>query len=426
VFEALRVRDFRLLWGAGLVSSLGSWLLVLAVPAHIFLATGSVAATGLALAADYLPALLLGPVAGVLADRWDRRRLMIATDLFRAAAVAAMLLGLSPGAYWLLYAALVAESGASVLFSPARQAQTPAIVGTGRLLNSANALTSGSDGVVRLVGGPLGGVLLAVAGIRVLICADVLSYLLSAGALLMTSPQPPRPAKPSPSPRPGGAGAVAGVGRDLMDGMRVLRGQPVAWSLLPATTIFLAANASLSAVIIPFALGTLGGSRQAGLLFSALGAGFLTGAPVLRVLLDRCQPKHLLAGGLAVTAVGYTWLFRSSSLAAALPAAVVVGMFGSMSLVVAQTAVQRVIPAAALGRVTAVFLAGEAAATLAGAVAGPAAAQAAGLSALAAAASVATGAAAASTAMLMPRTPLPERDDRVRGQRRRRTAKPTA
>ena len=88
MLEALRIRDFRLLWGAGVISSLGSWLLVLAIPAHVYLVTRSLAATGLTVAADYLPMLLLGPVAGVLADRWDRRRLMLATDVFRAAAVA--------------------------------------------------------------------------------------------------------------------------------------------------------------------------------------------------------------------------------------------------------------------------------------------------------------------------------------------------
>ena len=88
MLRALLVRDFRLLWAAGLVSSLGSWLLVLAVPAHVFLVTRSLAASGLTMAAEYLPWLLLGPVAGVLADRWDRRRLMIAADVFLAGAVA--------------------------------------------------------------------------------------------------------------------------------------------------------------------------------------------------------------------------------------------------------------------------------------------------------------------------------------------------
>src|SRR5580698_7509976 len=220
MLQALRIRDFRLLWGGGLISAFGSWLLMLAIPTHIFLVTRSLRATGLTVVAEYLPLLVLGPVAGVFADRWDRRRLMIATNLFCAAAVAVMLLGTSPGRYWVLYAALIAENSGAVLYAPALQARIPAIVGTGPLLSSANSLTSASGGIVRLIGGPLGGVLLAVCGIRWLICADALSYLLSAAAMLATS-------------RSGGGNpnrnALAGtVARDLAEGMRALRAHPVA------------------------------------------------------------------------------------------------------------------------------------------------------------------------------------------------------
>ena len=412
MFKALRNRDFRLLWVGSLVSSLGTWLLVLALPAHVFLVTGSLRDTGLILAVEYLPALLLGPVAGVLTDRWDRRRLMIATSVFRAGSVAVMLLGTAPGRYWVLYAALVAESTGGVLYGPAALARTPAIVGTGPLLNSANALNAVADGAVRLIGGPLGGVLLTLLGIRWLICADALSYLVSAAAIAMTS-RPPRdqesrqagvvrtsrPARDQESRR----AAVRDVARELAAGVQVLRAQPVARALLPVTVIFLAANASLSAVLIPFGVQRLGGSEHTGFLLSALGVGFLLGAPVLRALLDRGQPRILLTVTLTATAVAYLALFTSSSLAAALPAAAAIGMFGSMSEVIPQTAMQRVIPNAVLGRVSAVFLTGEAAATLVGAVAGPFLAQAIHLSGIAAVASSATLLAALLAFLTMPR-----------------------
>jgi MFS family permease len=394
MLQALRIADFRLLWASSLISSFGSWLLVLAIPAHVLMATGSLRDTGLTLAAEYLPLLLLGPVAGVFADRWDRRRLMIATNLFCAGAVAVMLAGTSPGRYWVLYAALIAENSGVVLYAPALQARTPAIVGTGPLLSSANSLTSFSSGIVRLIGGPLGGILLAVSGINSLICADALSYLLSAAAMFVTS-------------RSGGhAGrktAIGHVARDLIEGARVLRYQPAARALLPVTVIFLAANASLSAVLIPLGIRRLGGSEHTGFLLSCLGAGFLLGAPVIRVLLDRAQPRNLLTASLTATAGAYFLLFTSSSLATALPAAAAVGMFGSMSLVIPQTAMQRVIPNAMLGRVSAVFLTGEATATLIGAVTGPFLAQAAQLTAVAAAASLVTLSAAALARLNVPR-----------------------
>ena len=397
MFQALRIRDFRLLWGGGIVSSLGSWLLILAIPAHVFLVTGSLRDTGLTLAAEYLPLLVLGPVAGVFTDRWDRRRLMIATDLFRAGAVAVMLLGTSPGRYWVLYVALIAENSGFVLFTPALRARIPAIVGTGPLLSSANSLNSVSSGAVRLIGGPLGGILLTAFGVKWLICADVVSYLLSAAALSLTSrPDGERPSRTT---------SIGDVARDLIEGLHILRGQPVARALLPVTIIFLGANASLSANLIPFGIQRLGGSEHTGFLLSFLGLGYLLGAPLIRLLLDRVQPRILLTASLTATAAAFFLLFTSSSLSSALPAAVAIGIFGSMSVVVPQTTLQRVIPNAALGRVGAVFLAGEAAATLLGAGAGPFLAQAAHIAGVGIAASLVTLSAAALTFLIVPRMP---------------------
>ena len=411
MLQALRIRDFRLLWAGGLISSLGSWLLTLAIPTHIFLVTGSLRATGLTVAAEYLPLLVLGPVAGVFADRWDRRRLLIGTNLFCAGAVAVMLLGTAPGRYWVLYAALVAENAGVVLNTPAWQARTPAIVGTGQLLSSANALNSASSGTVRLIGGPLGGVLLAVWGTRWLIGIDAASYLLSAAAMFMTSTTDREPGDREAEDRE--RTTVATVARDLAAGVRVLRRQPVARALLLVTAVFLAANASLSAVLIPFGIQRLGGSEHTGFLLAGLGTGFLLGAPVIRLLLDRVQPGPLLAATLAATAAAFFALFTSSSLATALPAAAAVGAFGSMSLVVPQTAMQRLIPNALLGRIGAVFLTGEAAATLGGAAAGPVLAQAAGLTATAAVASLVTLAAAALARLGVPKTTVPQRHDPI-------------
>lgn len=387
MFQALRIPDFRLLWAAGLISSLGSWLLAIAIPAYILAATGSLRDTGLTLAAEYLPRLVLGPVAGAVADRWDRRRLMIAANLLCAGAVAVMLLGASPGRYLVLYLALIAENAGAALYWPALRARTPAIVGTGPLLSSANSLTSAGGGVVGLIGGPLGGVLLAVCGIRWLICADAVSYLLSAAAMVMTS-------------RTGGGhqdrnAVVAAVARDLVEGFGVLRAQPVARSLLPVMVIFLTANASLSAVLIPFGVQRLGGSEHTGFLLSCLGVGFLIGAPVTRAFLDRAQPRNLMAASLTGSAIAYLLLFTSSSLATALPAAVAIGLCGCVSLVTQQTTLQRVITDAVLGRVSAVFLTGEAVASLIGSVAGPFLAQAANLATVATAASLVTLGAAA-------------------------------
>jgi hypothetical protein len=147
--------------------------------------------------------------------------------------VAVMLLGTTPGRYWVLYAALIAESSAGVLYLPAWQARTPAIVGTGTLLSSANSLNALADGAVRLIGGPLGGILLAAVGVRWLILADAVSYLASAAANTATS----HPSAPAARPANPGS-AIAAIARDLAEGARVLRAEPVARALLAVTVIF--------------------------------------------------------------------------------------------------------------------------------------------------------------------------------------------
>ena len=210
--------------------------------------------------------------------------------------------------------------------------------------------------------------------------------------------------------RADGKSPVRRIAGDLRRGVQVLRGQPAARPLLPVTVIYLAANASLSALLIPLGIQRLGGGERTGLLLSCLGVGFLLGAPVIRALIDRIQPRNLLAVTLTATACGYFLLFSSTSLATELSAAVIIGTFGSMSLVIPQTAMQRLIPGMVLGRFSAIFLTGEAAATLAGAVTGPVLAQAAGLEMVAATASLLTLSAAALARLTVPRIPVSRRD----------------
>ncbi|SDM62907.1 MFS transporter [Allokutzneria albata] len=359
MLEALRLRDFRLLWGARLVAALGSWLLVIAIPAHVFQITGSMLATGLTLVAEFLPPLVLGPFAGALADRWDRRRVMICADLFRAAVISLMLFATTEQTLWLVYVALIAESAGSTVFRPAAQAHTPAVVGTGSALSGAQSLNAAGDGIVRLVGPPAGAALLTVAGFEFLVLLDSASYLISALAITATAPRPHPP------------GSRAAVRAGIAGILPVLRGVPIALAFLPFTAIFLAANASLSALLVPFGVRQLGGSEQIGFVSSALGLGFLLGAVIIRHCADRFQPGHLFAASQFATAIAFFVLFSSATMTVALPAAVAIGAFGSMTVVVPQLTLQRVVPAEALGRISAVFLSAEAMATLLGALVGP-------------------------------------------------------
>ncbi|WP_026426210.1 MFS transporter [Actinokineospora inagensis] len=356
--EALRIRDFRSLWLGRLVSQLGSWLLVVAVPAYVLELTGSVTAAGAAMAAEFLPPVVLGPFAGVVADRVDRRLVMAAADVLRAGAVAVLLVA---DTVWWVYVALVVESVGTVMFRPAAQAQTPVVVGTGKELTSANAVNAVTDGIVRLVGAPLGGALFAVVGFDLLVWLDLGTYVVSAVAVLCTARQ-----EGSPQQR-----------RERGGWTHVWR-NPTTRVLVVVNGLFLGANASVAVLLVPYGMTVLGGSAATGAVMSALGIGFLLGGPLLR-LVDRLPVGRLLGVALIVTGGALTSLFVTGSLVPALGVAVVVGAAGSTALGAVQTTVQRVTPNAVLGRVAAAMFTVEAAATFVGAVVGPAIAAAASL-----------------------------------------------
>jgi predicted MFS family arabinose efflux permease len=397
VIATLRHRDFRLLWAGQLLSSLGSWLLFVALPYRVFQLTGSPVATGLTFVAG-LPATLAGPLAGAIADRWDRRRIMLAADLARAAAILPLLLVHRADEVWLVYAALVAESVAGQVFDPAVQALVPSLVGRGGELASANALLSIVAAVSRLLGASLGGVVFAAWGLQALVWVDAGTYLASAASLALLRW---RPRQDAPLAR------AAWSTVDLLDGLRHLVASPPLRGLLAVSAAFVAANGAFTALLVPDVQVRLHATAGAlGLVLAATGAGFLVGAPVGRALLRHAGMRATTSLSLVVTGVAFLVWFGTDRLTVALAAATAAGMAAVVFLVSRRTEVQMRTPDRLLGRASAAFLAAEAAASLAGTAAGGAAAGVVGLGPTIVGAGTAI-VAAGLLAMLVPHVPTP-------------------
>lgn len=356
MLDVLRVRGFALLLGGNLVSALGSWLLVVAVPYHVFRLTGSVGATGLTLAAESLPALLAGPVAGVFVDRWNRRRVMIVTDVVAAAALVGIPLADRPDRLGWLYAALVVENLAMVFFRPAARALLPAVVGTGPALAGANSLIAVNNGVIRLAGPPLGALLLTWLGLPALVVADLASYLVSALAIALIGDRP-------------GTATRTGVGAELAAGLSFTFGHRPLRGLLLVNFLFWSANAVFTALLIP--LMTLRFGDRPGTIgaqMSALGAGYLLGGPLGGRLVRDRPPGLPLVLGLAGVGACFAVLANAHSVPVAILSVGLAGLPGSLLLVTVETTIQRATPGALRGRVGAVFFASDAAAALTGAL----------------------------------------------------------
>src|SRR3712207_2880894 len=122
MLAVLRRRNFALVWVAGLISLTGDWLLHVAVPLVVYQMTGSTTATAAAVAARVLPRLVLGSVAGVFVDRWDRRRTMLLANLLLGLCLLPLLLVRSAEWLWLLYLVSLVQSLLAQFLVPAENA----------------------------------------------------------------------------------------------------------------------------------------------------------------------------------------------------------------------------------------------------------------------------------------------------------------
>jgi len=175
-------RDLRLVLSAGLISTTGDWILTIGLIYRVYAATGSTVASALAMASAFAPQVLLGAVAGVFADRWDRKRTMITADLLLAAGLLPLLMVRGAAQIWIIFAVMFWEGTVQQFFSPAEQAMVPRLVSDDELV-TANAASGQVANVSRLAGSALGGILAAFGGIIAVTLVDAASFLASAALL---------------------------------------------------------------------------------------------------------------------------------------------------------------------------------------------------------------------------------------------------
>jgi MFS family permease len=198
-----------------MVSQLGDWFNLIASAALVANLTGTGTAISYLFLARFLPLFLFSPIAGVLADRYERRHVMIASDLLRAATVFCFLLIREPGQIWLLYALTFLQFALSAIFTPARSAVLANVVQPAELV-AANALDSLTWSTMLAFGALLGGLVAAVLGIAEAFAIDAMTFVVS--ALLISRIAGPIKAEAN-------AGSSGGW-FDFWDGLRYLRGKP--------------------------------------------------------------------------------------------------------------------------------------------------------------------------------------------------------
>lgn len=159
--RVLRIPDYRRLWAAQGISDIGDGLTNLTLLIVVLRLTGSTAALAAMAIALAVPAIVVGPVAGVFVDRWDRRRVMLASDLIRAVLVLGFIFVASTDRLWVMYLIAVAHATIGTFFTPARTALVPHIVPANGLM-AANSLNQLTRVLASVIGSAVAGVLVGV------------------------------------------------------------------------------------------------------------------------------------------------------------------------------------------------------------------------------------------------------------------------
>ncbi len=339
-----RNRDFRLLWLGQVVSQLGDWFNTIALYTLVLEVTGgSGRAIGLILVTRFLPMVFLGPFAGVVADRFNRRTVMVVSDLLRAVVVLGFLFIRRPEQLWMVYVLSVMQLALSTFFEPARSAAIPSVVKDSELI-TANTISSVTWSAMLTLGAAIGGLIAGWFGTRAAFVLDSLSYLASA-ALIASLRLPRRPAREKQKLT---LGRALGI-EDMRDGLRYVRTRPRVMALLLVKPAWGVGGGILTLLTIFGERVFNAGGRTAssiGILFAARGIGTAIGPLVARRLAGETQGQMQKSIGFSFIVAGafYAAFSTAKSLPLALLLLAIAHMGGSLmwvsSTVLLQTAVE--------------------------------------------------------------------------------------
>jgi MFS family permease len=342
-------RFLRLWIGQG-ASFIGDAVSMVALVVLVVQVTGSASAVGGALVARLLPTIA-SPLAGVIADRVDRRIVLVASDLARAVLVLGLVFARDLAT---IYVLVFLMGLARTVFNPTVRAAFPSVVGGGDLTR-ANALISGTFSTSIMVGPALGGLLVASIGVDAAFLADAVTYLVS--AILLSTVPLPHPRRESEE--------EAGFVRELRSGFGYLLGTRVPLAIVVGAFLtILTINATVPAEVF-LAKETFGaGDVGYGLLVSLWGGGMVLGSAMMAVLGNRINLVLLYFLSIFVGASALVGTGLAPAFILALGALTVEGAATGIDNVATDTILQKRVPEAFLGRVFSIrflgYSAGEA------------------------------------------------------------------
>ncbi len=359
VRDVLRIADFRRIWAAQAISDLGDGMTSLALLLVVTLLTGSTAALAVMAISLAVPAIVVGPVAGVFVDRWDRRRVMLASDLTRAAVVLGFIVVRSADMVWILYLLAVAHATVGTFFTPARMAFVPRIVPAEGLL-AANSLSQATRITANVTGGMAAGVFVGTFGtawpaFTIDALTFVASFLLVLRVRRSARAERGEAAGESQAP-PEGPQPRRGALDDLREGLGVVRRSPTLVGVLVGAGMAMLGLGAVNVLFVPLVIRELHqaatwiGAADAAQTVSMVAAAGLVGA-----FARRLRPGTPIVIGLVAISVFCALLAAVSELWQVLVLLFVAGWFVTPLTAAVATIVQTAVDDARRGRVSALL-----------------------------------------------------------------------
>ncbi len=341
--------DYTRLWLAQVVSLLGDWFNTIVLSALVAnYSGGSGAAVSGFLLARFIPSLIIGPFAGTLIDRFNRKNLLIASDVSRALVVLLLLLATGPDTLWLIYLLTFIQFSLSTVFEPGRNAIMPSLLRKEDLV-LANTLGSVTWSVMLAGGAIIGGLVAASFGAAFALVVDSITFLISAMLIVGITVRPDHVRvlhQDTPAP--------ASTERGFRDGLRYLRQRPGLAATLLVKLGQSLGNVDALMIIYATELFVVGedGIISLSLMYAAFGLGAVIGPLVLNRFNDgsvRVMRRLIIIGYAWIT---LAWLVfgGASSLALVSLALVMRAMGGSVNWTYSSVIIQKSVADEYLGR----------------------------------------------------------------------------
>ena len=338
-------RDYRVLVIGGLISGIGTQVTLVALPFQIYVLTSSSFLVGLLGLVELVPLVVVALLGGTLADRVDRRRLLLVSQVVQAGTSLCLVIGAAAGSppVGVLYLIAAVASGASAVDRPTRAAMVPALVGPERL-RSAISFNYGLVQVAMVVGPAMGGIIIAAGGLTWAYAVDVATFLaMIAAAWAIASP-------PRPAVEPGASFLSA-----VRDGIR-FAGR--SGELMGSFAIdILAMTFGMPRALFPALALTVydAGPEGVGILYAAVSAGAVVAAFSTGWMIHARRLGRIVVFAVLVWGVGIACLGLTSELWVGALCLLVAGAADSVSAVCRSTILQTVTPDEMRGRMSAIF-----------------------------------------------------------------------